>query len=173
MTRPVTGVWTHIEGGSKALSFVLSGMVLVLVVAAFATTKDLSTIITWTKGVFGWAFLAMCSGLVFTALYAWVRLREAPGSTVWLEAGLQAANGVTTLALTYTLLGISLGIGTLADHALTPDSVPTVVSELTADFSLAFMTTVVGLPLSAVLRTLLAVTAAKQDDLVKETRGAS
>ena len=70
---------------------------------------------------------------------------------------MQSANGVTTLALTYTLLGISLGIGSLAGQTLTPDTVQAVIRDLTANFSLAFMTTVVGLPASALLRAALTV----------------
>tara|TARA_B100000683_G_scaffold220295_1_gene217084 strand:- start:1019 stop:1255 length:237 start_codon:yes stop_codon:yes gene_type:complete len=70
---------------------------------------------------------------------------------------MQTANGVTTLALTFTLLGISLGIGGLAEQNLTPETVQTVIRDLTANFSLAFMTTVVGLPMSAILRALLVV----------------
>ena len=73
-----------------------------------------------------------------------------------------AAHGVATLALTYTLFGISLGIGTLAGQGLTPETVQTVIRDLTASFSLAFMTTVVGLPLSAALRTILVVVHGKQ-----------
>lgn len=159
----------HIDSGSKALSFLLAGFVGLLVLAAVFTTQDIGDIIAWTKGVFGYAFLVLCAGLVFTTLYSWVRLRQDGASATWLESGLQAANGITTLALTYTLLGISLGIGTLADRSLTPESVPMVVSELTADFSMAFMTTVVGLPLSAVLRTLLTVTAAAKQDAERQS----
>ena len=80
----------------------------------------------------------------------------------WTEAGLQAANGIATLALTYTLLGISLGIGTLAEQELTPETVRHVIRGLTSQFSLAFMTTVVGLPTAAILRTLLVVTHAQK-----------
>lgn len=74
---------------------------------------------------------------------------------------MQASNGITTLALTYTLFGISLGIGTLSEATLTPDTIHEVIRALTANFSLAFMTTVVGLPVSALLRSLLAVTHAR------------
>jgi hypothetical protein len=74
----------------------------------------------------------------------------------------KAANGIATLALTYTLLGISLGVGTLAEQELTPETVRHVIRGLTSQFSLAFMTTVVGLPTAAVLRTLLVVTHARQ-----------
>jgi hypothetical protein len=80
----------------------------------------------------------------------------------WLITGVQLAGGVATLALTYTLFGISLGIGSLAGQGLTPETVQGVIRDLTASFSLAFMTTVVGLPLSAVLRTTLVVVHGKQ-----------
>jgi len=63
-----------------------------------------------------------------------------------------------TLALTYTLLGISLGIGTLAGQELTPETVRGVIQDLTANFSRAFLTTVIGLPVSAALRAVLVVT---------------
>jgi hypothetical protein len=68
---------------------------------------------------------------------------------------------VTTLALTFTLLGISLGIGTLAGQELTPETIQPVIRKMTANFSLAFMTTVVGLPISALLRSLIIVTHAR------------
>ena len=75
----------------------------------------------------------------------------------WLQAGLQACNGIATLALTFTLLGISLGIGQLSNSSLTPDSIDKVIASLTDDFSMAFLTSVIGLPLSAILRTVLIV----------------
>ena len=77
---------------------------------------------------------------------------------------MHAAQGVATLALTFTLLGISLGIGSLADNQLTPDTIQSVISQLTNRFSMAFMTTVIGLPVSAVLRTGLAVTYARRSN---------
>jgi len=65
------------------------------------------------------------------------------------------------LALTYTLLGISLGIGGLAEQTLTPDTVQEVIRSLTAKFSLAFLTTVIGLPTAALLRAILMVSYTK------------
>jgi hypothetical protein len=70
-------------------------------------------------------------------------------------SGLQACNGIATIALTFTLLGISLGIGSLSHGGLTPETINDIIAELTNYFSMAFMTSVIGLPLSAVLRTLL------------------
>ena len=58
-------------------------------------------------------------------------------------------------------LGISLGIGSLAGQDLTPDTIQSVIRTMTANFSLAFMTTVIGLPVSALLRSLLIVTDAR------------
>ena len=80
---------------------------------------------------------------------------------LWMEVGQHAANGTATLALTYTLLGISLGISTLADQELNTNTVQKIIGGLTEHFSLAFMTTVVGLPVSAVLRALISITEAK------------
>ena len=148
--------------GSQAVSYVLGGFVLALAVTVAATAMSPTEIVGWARDMFGHAFIALMITLVVTAVYAWVRLLRQPGSPVWLEAGLQAANAVTTLALTFTLLGITLGIGTLAEQKLTPETVQGIVHDLTARFSLAFMTTVVGMPLSAVLRTLLMVTDAHQ-----------
>ena len=99
--------------------------------------------------------------LGFTVLFCWTRYR-AFGPVVghiWLEGGLHAANAVSTVTLTYTLLGI----GTLADQDLTPDTVQGVIRALTNHFSLAFMTTVIGLPAAAALRELLLITEAGRE----------
>ncbi len=81
---------------------------------------------------------------------------------VYLEAGMQAANGISTLALTYTLFGISLGIGALAQESLSPDNINRVISILTSQFSIAFMTTVIGLPTAAIVRAWIAILHAKK-----------
>ncbi len=97
------------------------------------------------------------------AIFAWTKLRGVPASerALWLETGASASNGLVTLALTFTLLGISLGIRSLATQELTPDNVQVVIRGLTENFSLAFMTTVVGLPAAAVLRALLTITSVR------------
>ncbi|MBF0246733.1 MAG: hypothetical protein HQL36_01465 [Alphaproteobacteria bacterium] len=117
--------------------------------------------------MFGITFLIVFSVLVVTVLLCWSRQTALLDSSrirlVWFEGGMQAAGGIATLALTFTLFGISLGIGTLADQSLSPETVPTIISELTRHFSMAFMTTVVGLPVSAALRALLIVTERKME----------
>jgi hypothetical protein len=98
-------------------------------------------------------------------LLAWVKITQLRQDDdtyqAWLTTGVQAANGVATLALTYTLLGISLGIGGLAGKELTPETIQGIIQGLTGNFSMAFMTTVIGLPASALLRALLLVTDAR------------
>lgn len=154
--------------GSEAVSYVLGGVVIVAALAVMTQSTDVSHIAGWALNVLGVSFLVLLGTLAFVALFGWVRLTRLPDTAsdadrdYWLEFGVQAANGVTTLALTYTLLGISLGIGSLAGQDLTPETVQAVIRDLTANFSLAFMTTVVGLPTSALLRSLLVVTRARQ-----------
>ncbi len=154
-----------IGAGSRTLSYFLGTLVLALAVAAIMTSLEAADIAAWAWRAFGMTFLALFASLVFVALFSWTRMRQvadAPGTRlVWLETGMHAANGVATLALTYTLLGISLGIGQLADQELTPATVQGVIRGLTEQFSLAFLTTIVGLPTAAALRALIRVTSVR------------
>jgi len=156
------GILHVMDAGSRSVSVMLGGLVVILAGTVMATSMTAADIAARAQEVFGITFIGLMAGLVFTALYCWVMAARSPDSGFWTEAGLQAANGIATLALTYTLLGISLGVGTLAEQELTPETVRHVIRGLTSQFSLAFMTTVVGLPTAAVLRTLLVVTHARQ-----------
>ncbi|MGE4658087.1 MAG: hypothetical protein AAEI08_04050 [Gammaproteobacteria bacterium] len=132
-------------------------------VAVAVTSHEALEITNWIRDVFGFTFILLLGILVFTTLYCWTNLQlvestETGAQKVWLETGLHAANGVATLALTYTLLGVSLGISILANQELTPSTIHEVIRELTEQFSVAFLTTVVGLPISAILRALLMIT---------------
>ncbi len=151
----------HVDSGSRAVSYLLGTVAIAMAVAAVLTSSNAAEIMRWMREVLGWSFVALLGTLVFIALLSWVRMVADEDDELWPEIGIQAANGVTTLALTYTLLGISLGIGSLAGQDLTPDTVQAVIRKMTANFSLAFMTTVVGLPVSAALRSLLIVTQAR------------
>lgn len=153
------------DTGSRAASCMLGAVAIALAVTVMVTASGTSNITAWARDVLGWGFVVLLGGLMFIALFSWVRMqadRSAAGRRFWLETGVQAANGVTTLALTFTLLGISIGIGSLAEHDLTPETVQDVIRGMTANFSMAFMTTVIGLPVSALLRGLLVVTHARE-----------
>ena len=157
------------DSGARATATFLGAIVVVLAVAAMSTSMSAHDVAAWAKNVFGLTFIGLMGGLVFTAFYSLTRMLQAPDDKVWLEAGIGASNGIATLALTYTLLGISLGVGSLASQELNPETVTVVVRELTEKFSLAFLTTVVGLPVSAVLRTALLVVHARRQQRVQKT----
>ena len=159
------GVQRMLDPLSQTLSYMLGGVVIALALIIMATSLTLGEVASWAWEVLGLTFAGLLATLVFIALFCWVKVnqavRQGAADEVWLTAGVQAANGVATLALTYTLLGISLGIGGLAGQELTPDTVQEVIRGLTENFSMAFMTTVVGLPTSALLRGLLLVSHAR------------
>lgn len=148
--------------GMRSISYVGGSLVIVLAVTVYATSRQPADVAIWALDVFGISFIVLLTILCLVVAFSWARLvtvtvdlRE---REFWVSLGLQAANGVATLALTYTLLGISLGIGTLADQELNADTVQTLIGALTEHFSMAFMTTVIGLPTSAALRALISLT---------------
>lgn len=156
-------VLTLASHSSKALSYLLGGISIALALSVYATTMAPHAIAQWTLNVFGLTFLVSFGGLLFLTLYAWVRMGHATDQRLfWRDLGFHAANGVSTLALTFTLLGMSLGIGSLADQPLTPETIQDTIGTLTQHFSLAFLTTVIGLPSAAVLRALIDLSFTRQ-----------
>ena len=155
----------YVDSGTRSLSYFLGLLVLVLAVGVMATSMNAADIADWAQRIFGITFIVLYGLLVCATLFCWTRMRVCRGDTlsrqVWTEAGLHAGGGVGILALTFTLLGISLGIGDLADQELTPETVQEVIRGLTGHFSMAFMTTVVGLPTSTALRALVSVSEAR------------
>ncbi|CCQ75284.1 hypothetical protein [Magnetospira sp. QH-2] len=158
---------TIADSGSRALSALIGTATMGLAVAVWVTADDPDVLAERTVELFGGTFLVLLAGLLFLSLFAWVRMGQSrfdpTARALWLETGLHGASGVATLALTYTLFGISLGIGTLADQPLNPDTVGSIIQDLTRHFSMAFLTTVVGLPTSALLRALLLITEKRLD----------
>ena len=147
---------------SKALTWFLGAITISLALAVMSTPIGISEIINWVHEVFGITFIFLYSVLVLVALYSWLRIQEANLNSsiqrVWFEVGMHSGNGVATLGLTYTLLGISIGIADLSERELSPDTIREIIGNLTAHFSMAFLTSVVGVPTAAVLRALLSVT---------------
>ena len=142
---------------NRALAVLLSGSALGLAVVVALTARPVATIFQALLGVVGWIFPALLAALVLLGAIAILRLWRHSGSAFWRPTGLQAASCIATLALTCTLLGISLGIGALTETPLTPDTVTGVISALTERFSMAFMTTVIGLPVSALMRSAVLI----------------
>lgn len=159
MSHSVTLYRRDHQGFRRAVGYFIGGGVIALAVVVMSTSMLPGDLIERGLEVFSQLFIGLLSGLIFLSLYSWVRLvkGEQEEQRLWLQTGVQSANGITTLALTYTLYGISLGIGSLAGESLTPETIQGVIQSLTDHFSMAFMTTVVGLPLSAALRSMLLV----------------
>ncbi|MDB2468572.1 hypothetical protein N9X39_00690 [Alphaproteobacteria bacterium] len=145
----------------------LGGVVIGLTSFVMFTGHSSAMAVAWASEVLGLPFLLLLASLVFAGLLCLLKLlatrsildgtKRDTQRIKWLQAGLQSCNGIATLALTFTLLGISLGIGRLSEGGLTPENINSVIADLTAHFSLAFMTSVIGLPLSAAMRTALIV----------------
>jgi hypothetical protein len=144
---------------AQAVGLLLGAVVLVLAGSRLLLDLPPGQAVSRAVAVVGPVFPALFAALVVLAAAAALRLARDPADRRWRQLGLQAASGIATIALTFTLLGISLGIGGLADRPLTPDSVQAVIGELTGRFALAFATTVVGLPAAAGLRALVLVLA--------------
>ncbi|PCJ34850.1 MAG: hypothetical protein COA99_14245, partial [Moraxellaceae bacterium] len=132
-------------------------VVILLAIASYLTDQRLSGIFDWLQQVFGWGYALIYGVLLAIALVAWSRLADGHETKYWLEVGQQAAGGIATLSLTFTLLGISLGIGSLADKTIDPQSIQMIIQDLTKHFSTAFMTTVVGLPTANILRAAISL----------------
>jgi len=126
------GLGSGLDAGSRTVSFFLGVVVLGLFAAVAATALDAGDVMRWAREVFGVTFLVALAALVITALHCWMRLEvNGAADAARLETGLHAANGIATLALTYTLLGISLGIASLAGHDLGPETIQAVIRDLT------------------------------------------
>jgi len=153
------GAVAGIGHAGRALSILLGVSVIALALSSYGTAAPPADVLDWMWRTLGAAYIGLLLLLAGAAVFCWVsmmggnRRRE-----LWLQAGLQAAGAIATVSLTFTLLGISLGIGSLAEAELTPDTVQGVIADLTDKFSLAFFTTVLGLPVSVALRALLLIT---------------
>lgn len=147
---------------SNTIGTIIGSLAIIFALISFITKMEISDIIAWMERYFGVTFSVLFASLVIVSVYAIMKVSKKQKAVFWAQVGSQAANGISTLALTFTLLGISLGIGALAEQSLTPQNVNKIITILTTQFSMAFMTTVVGLPSSTALRAWLAILLAKQ-----------
>ncbi len=145
-------------GSKKQIIMPVIGIFIIsLAAVSFVTKLPISEIFVWLDRLFSTAFISIYTLFVVLGIYAIVQLKEPKYANYWQEVGLQVGNAIATLALTFTLLGISLGIGTLSEQPLNPQNVQLIVSGLTKQFSMAFMTTVIGLPTATIIRALISM----------------
>ncbi|WP_371195177.1 hypothetical protein [Glaciecola sp. SC05] len=150
------------RNGAQLAYWAGGSLIILLALLSFFTQMTLADLLSHIERLFGVTFVVCFSALVAVALWSVHKIYLRHNTGLWSEVGLQAANGISTLALTFTLLGISLGIGSLANQPLTPDTVQAIIGQLTAQFSMAFMTTVVGLPTATLFRAIISIQCVKQ-----------
>ena len=153
------------RSGARALAYLLGWIVLVLAIAVLVTGHSAREIVAATIHTLSPTFVVIALSLILLALLAWLRVQVEELTpcerNAWQETGLQATSCLANLALVYTLFGISLGIASLADEPLSAATAPAIIGRLTKSFSMAFLTTVVALPIATLLRALIAVTVAR------------
>ena len=149
----------RINQSSHALSILLGGVILILLFYATIKGYEPFYVHSWAKSVLGYSFIFLILTLTFFSIVSILNIcnPKINEKKIWFETGIQLSNIISTIALTYTLLGISLGIGELSSSNLNVDTINETISKLTKQFSMAFMTSVIGLPLSAALRGFLVV----------------
>lgn len=158
----------YVKGNMTLFMQLLGGVIICAALVSFFTQMSLPELLTWLSKVFSVGFVSIYIILLATGIFAFNKINgEAKNNVFWFELGQHAANGVATLALTFTLLGISLGIGALSEQTLTPETVQQIIGQLTKQFSMAFMTTVIGLPTAAVLRAMVSLRYTKTLEAVK------
>ena len=144
---------------SQVLSIFLGLIVLVLAFYMIISGNHPGELISWSLSILGLSFVLCLLALIFGSLFCILKLKKSNVrfSKFWFETGLQFSNGISTLALTFTLLGISLGIGELSISKLDISSINQTIGKLTNKFSMAFFTSVIGLPLSSIFRAILII----------------
>lgn len=144
--------WLSLVNIARSGALIMGGAVIALAALSFFTKMNLSELLSWAQKMFGWGFALIFVGLTVVGINACLSIGAHQKRDYYWELAQQMGNGIATLALTFTLLGISMGIGSLSGQSLHPDTIQNIISQLTGQFSSAFMTTVVGLPTATALR---------------------
>ena len=156
----------HVVHGARVTAFISGLIVVFLALNLFLFDVTPSHLFAVAQDTLGLLFLLLVLFLILVSTMAVTKMRDQhikkETKSVWLHLGVHAANGIATVALTFTLFGISVGVGELTAGNLNIDNVNKVIASLTEQFSMAFMTSVVGLPLSALMRVVVGVTGKSQ-----------
>ena len=155
----INNIILRFNQSSQAISLLLGTVIIVLFIYVLSTNNEPSFIVNWLISVLGNTFIVLLLFLSITSIICIINVCSVEESKkkLWFESGLQLSNLIATIALTYTLLGISLGIGELSTSKLDVETINQTISKLTNQFSMAFITSVIGLPLSGILRSILVI----------------
>jgi len=155
----ISHIILRLNQSSQAISIFLGSIIISLFSYVLITNNSAFIVFDWLVSTLGYSFIAITTFLTITSLLCIINVinYEQFQKKFWFETGLQLSNLISTVALTYTLLGISLGIGELSSSKLDIDTINQTISNLTEQFSMAFITSVIGLPLSGLLRSILII----------------
>ena len=144
---------------SQVTSWFFGLLVIMFFTYMIATGNHPTKMLDWGFSTLGTSFIVIFSILVFASLFCIFKLNTSENNIkkFWLETGMQFSNSISIIALTFTLLGISLGIGELSSAKLDLNTINQTIGKLTEQFSMAFMTSVIGLPVSAIFKSALII----------------
>ena len=113
-----------INQSSQAVSFFLGSILISLVFIVYLTENEPSEIFNMANSLLGSTFIILISLLTFFSVICITNVitLKPYEKKFWFETGIQLSNLISTIALTYTLLGISLGIGGLSCLLYTSDA---------------------------------------------------
>ena len=140
-TMPRIRAWYVDLGHFFRVLAILAGLIVILLaLILFIFGIAPVNLFTSARDTLGMLFMGLSAGLLLITMMAIAKLRdpslEFGRKTAWFQLG--HANGIATVALTFTLFGISAGINQLAAGELDIDSVNAVITGLTSQFSMAF-----------------------------------
>jgi len=113
-----------IFSGVRALYWIVGSLIIAVAAVSLVTQMSVMEIMSLVNRHFGVTFITFYTALVVIGLFAVRQLWQRQSTYgYWHELCLQTANGISTLALTFTLFGISMGISSLSPNpaiALSP-----------------------------------------------------
>ena len=144
---------------SQSISWFIGAVAIIFFIYMMVTGQNPNILINWGVSTLGLLFIVIFITQLILTLFCLVQLNqiEIQNRRYWFEFGLQVSNSISTIALTFTLFGISIGIGELSTSNLDISTINKTIGKLTEQFSMAFMTSVIGLPLSGILRSILVI----------------
>lgn len=144
---------------SQSISWFIGSVAIMFFIYMMVTGQNPNILINWGVSTLGLLFIVIFITQLILTLFCLVQLNqtEIQNRRYWFEFGLQVSNSISTIALTFTLFGISIGIGELSTSNLDISTINKTIGKLTEQFSMAFMTSVVGLPTSAILKSILII----------------
>ena len=144
---------------SQTLSWFLGSVVVIFFLYMMTTGQNPKVIVDWTLSTLGKLFIIIFLVQLIISIYCLIQVNvlDKPYKRFWFEFGLQVSSSISTVALTFTLFGISVGIGELSSSNLDISTINKTIERLTQQFSMAFMTSVIGLPVSSILKSILII----------------